>query len=377
MLHSRTYQRKPWRQVVRGEGWRGIRVPLASQRSAHTTLEAYLAEQSRQGQFQGAALVRRAGETLLDRGFGAADRAHGRPNTPETAFQIASISKQFAAAAILLLQESGALCVQDRIPVWVPECPDAWEPITVHQLLTQTSGMGHWDDLPELSLFEPNSWKHLLRIFQQLPLKFPPGQGWSYSSPAYVVLAHIVEQVAGEPYAQFLDRRIFHPLGMSSTGAGNRSPHQDQQALGYTGEELSPSFELDTVGMGAGDIWTTTHDLARWDVALTAPGLLSASSLQAMFASHAAVPDQNMRDLTTKLSGVWYGYGWFIAEVNGHRLWLHPGGNAGFNSINVLLQDDDAVVILLWNQQTNPMEIGLRVVAELLGAVGNAALSSP
>jgi CubicO group peptidase (beta-lactamase class C family) len=252
-------------------------------------LEAHLDEQNQLGRFHGACLVRRGSDTLLDRSFGFAVYAQGQPNTRETAFQIASVSKQFAAAAILLLQEEDALWVRDRVHTWIPDCPAAWEPITLHHLLTHTSGIGTWDDLPELRMFEPMCWEHLLRTFQQHPLKFPPGQGWAYSSPAFVLLAHIVEHVSAQPYATFLQRRVFQPLGMAHTGAGNSAA---QQAQGYAGEEPAASFELDTVGKGAGDIWSTTGDMARWDAALATPGLLSADSLRAMFAPHAAVPRQ-------------------------------------------------------------------------------------
>jgi CubicO group peptidase (beta-lactamase class C family) len=192
-----------------------------------------------------------------------------------------------------------------------------------------------------------------------------------------VLLAHIVEQVAGEPYARFLQHRIFHPLGMASTGAGNRAPHPEQQAQGYAGEEPAPSFELDTVALGAGDIWTTTRDLARWDAALAAPGLLSAGSLESMFAPQATVPDEVVREVSADLSGVRYGYGWFIGEVEGHRLWFHPGENAGFHSISMLLRDDEAMVLLLLNEEANPFEISLRLVTEVLGSLGRARPREP
>ncbi len=336
-------------------------------------LDAYLAEQSRQGLLNGSVLVRQDGETLLDRGYGMADRMHRRPNTPETVFQIASISKQFAAAAILLLQERGALSTQDRIQTWVPGCPAEWETITVHHLLTHTAGIGHWEDFPALSLFEPNTWETLVRIFRDHPLKFPPGVGWAYSSPAYVLLAHIVEQVAGVPYARFLHDQIFHPLGMASTGAGNQAPRQGQQAQGYVDATPVPSFELDTVGIGAGDIWSTTRDMARWDAALAAPGVLSADSLQAMFAPHAAVPD----DIAGR-AGIHYGYGWFMGEVEGRRMRFHDGGNAGFRSINIQLQDHDAVVILLSNDvPSGLLEISLHLVAAVEGGPDSAPAKGP
>jgi CubicO group peptidase (beta-lactamase class C family) len=242
-------------------------------------------------EFSGSVLVRRGEETLLEAACGLADRERAIPNRPDTEFQIASISKQFTAAAILQLQERGALSVQDQICRWLPDCPDPWMPVTIHHLLTHTSGIGHWPDFPELSLFEPNTPERVVETFRHGALKFPPGTDWSYSSPAYVLLAHIVERVSGERYADFLRQTIFDPLGMTSTGAGNRAPDPSRQAAGYEGAEPVPSFELDVVGMGAGDIWSTVEDLALWDRAMSAPGLLTEQSLQAMFTAHATTTD--------------------------------------------------------------------------------------
>lgn len=327
-------------------------------------LETYLAEQSQRGRWSGAVFVSRGGQTMLDRAYGVADRRTRRPNTLQTAFQIASVSKQFTAAAILLLQEQGQLSVQDHIAAWVPECPAEWEPITVHHLLTHTSGIGHWRDFPELSLYAPITREHLLSIFAERPLKFSPGSGWAYSSPAYVLLAHIVEQITGELYAAFLQRRLFQPLGLADTGAGNRAPRPDRQALGYAKGKPLPSFELDTVGVGAGDIWSTTHDLARWDAALATPGLLlSEASLRAMFAAYAAVPDD-----FADVPGTSYGYGWCLTEFGGHPARFHPGDNAGFNSVNIQLPDQQALIILLSNDENSDLaSISLHLIGELVG----------
>ncbi len=188
-------------------------------------------------------------------------------------------------------------------------------------------------------------------------------------APGYVLLAHIVEQVSGQPYAQFLHRRIFHPLGMSSTGAGNHAPRPDQQAVGYAGEILVPSFELETVDMGAGDMWSTSRDLALWDAALAAPALLSAASLQAMFTPHAAVADDFAVKVFDGIPGIQYGYGWFIVEVEGRQLRIHPGNQPGFISVNATRPSDDAVIIVLCNdQQSNVGEITCSLLGALLGA---------
>lgn len=327
-------------------------------------LDTYVSEQLQAGDAGGAILVRQAGTLLLDRSYGDADRARKQPNTPQTTFQIASISKQFTAASILLLQERGALSVQDHIHMWIPDCPPEWEPITIHHLLTHTSGIGHWDTYaPDLSLYEPNTRANLIRIFQHAPLRFSPGTDWHYSSPAFVLLAHIVEQITGEAYAAFLATNIFQPLGMDSTGAGSRAPYPERRAVGYEAGEPVSSFDLDNVGIGAGDIWSITADLVCWDAALAAPGLLSERSLTSMFTPH-AVTTRSFPEVPV----VHYGYGWFITTLMGHQIAYHTGGNAGYVSINVWLPNDDIVIVVLTNAagQLDTREMGMRIASELV-----------
>jgi CubicO group peptidase (beta-lactamase class C family) len=323
-------------------------------------------DQFAEGGFAGSVLVRHGNETLLDAAGGLADRERAIPNRPDTEFQIASISKQFTAAAVLLLQERGALSVQDPICRRLPDCPDSWRPITIHHLLTHTSGIGHWQDFPELSLFEPTTPERVIETFRQGPLKFAPGAGWSYSSPAYVLLARIVEAVSGTQYAGFLHQNIFQPLGMTSTGAGNRAPDPSRQAAGYEGTQAARSFELDVVGLGAGDVWSTTGDMARWDRAVSAPGLFRAATLQAMFSPYAWT-DQPLPDG----SPTQYGYGWSLGELAGQRLTLHTGGNAGFQSVNARFGDGDTILIVLSNdQRSDLMGVSMQLAAGLLGLVG-------
>src|SRR6185437_12143866 len=144
-----------------------------------------------------------------------------------TRFQIASVSKQFTAAAVLLLAERGALAVTDPASRWLAGGPPGWDQVTVHHLLTHTSGLPHWRDLPGLDLTQPASVDELLGRLRSAGLIFPPGQRHSYSSPGYVLLAHITEQASGQPHAQFLASEIFGPLGMSATFAGNPAGQPD------------------------------------------------------------------------------------------------------------------------------------------------------
>ncbi len=328
-----------------------------------------LSESIEQARFQGALYIIRANKTMIEAGYGWADRGTGRANTPETAFQIASVSKQFTEGAILLLQEQGALSVHDPLARWLPECPQAWKSITVHHLLTHTSGIGHWRDFPRLSLYHPIARADLLAIFQQGPLKFAPGTAWAYSSPGYVLLAHIVEQVAGEPYARFIQRRILDPLLMTRSSVGARSSHPDQQAMGYAGKKELPSFDLDTVSIGAGDVWATARDLGRWNQALMTPDrLLSAQSLTLMFTSHASVPDAY-----SEMHGVSYGYGWFLAEIGGHHVCLHPGDNSGFGALNLLVPAESLTIILLANDEDFDLwSLGQTLLHQALGEAWEA-----
>ncbi len=300
-----------------------------------------------QARFQGALFVSRTHKTMIDAGYGWADQRTGRPNTPETSFQIASISKQFTAGAILLLQEQGALSVHDPLERWLPECSKEWKSITVHHLLTHTSGIGHWGDFPHLSLYHPIAHTDLFAVFQQVPLKFAPGTAWAYSSPGYVLLAHIVEHIAGEPYAQFVERRILAPLSMTRSSVGTHSSQPEQQAVGYAGKKKLPSFELDTVGIGAGDVWATARDLGIWNQALMTPDrLLTAESLTLMFTSHVSIPDA-----VSEIHDASYGYGWFRAEIGGHHVCFHPGDNSGFGGLNLLVPAATLTIILLANDE--------------------------
>jgi CubicO group peptidase (beta-lactamase class C family) len=307
----------------------------------------HLSDSVTQARFQGALFVSRANKTMIDAGYGWADRRTSRPNTPETPFQIASISKQLAAGAILLLQEKGALSVHDPLERWLPECSQEWKSITVHHLLTHTSGIDHWGDLPHLSLYHPIARADLFAIFQQAPLKFAPGTAWAYSSPGYVLLAYIVEQIADEPYAQFVQSRILAPLSMTRSSVGTHSSQPEQQAVGYAGKKKRPSFELDTVSIGAGDVWTTARDLGLWNQALMTPDrLLTAESLTLMFTSHVSIPDA-----VSEIHDASYGYGWFRVEIGGHHVCFHPGDNSGFGALNLLVPAETLMIILLANDE--------------------------
>lgn len=298
---------------------------------------------------RGTALVERGGEVVFQYAGGTTG---GQPDAPidvGTRFQIASVSKQFTAAAVLLLVDRGPLSVDDHLADLLEGSPPIWEGITVHQLLCHTAGLVHWPQLPELDLTAHLPANEELELFRRAPLVSVPGTAYAYSSPGYVLLAHIVERVSGMPYREFLAHEIFSPLGLRSTFAGNGVGEVDLASPLHSGEPVA-SFELDVVGMGAGDAWSTIEDLAAWDAALDAGRILSEESRRQMFTVHTPV--------TEELGGVridGYGYAWYMADVGGHSIVFHTGGNAGFQSINATMPDDDARFIALTNDTSTDL----------------------
>lgn len=304
-------------------------------------------EDSLQEAFRGALLLQKGDRDVLARAGGRADPTSA--NSLATRFQLASVSKQFTCAAILVLAERGALDLHDPISRWVEDTPDRWKGITLHHLMTHTAGLLHWSDLPQAIHTEPPPMSELIAMFMRAPLISEPGTKYSYSSPGFVLLALVAQRCAEKSYTALLQDEIFAPLGMSSTFAGDGAGRGDL-ALGYRGEEMVQSMSLDVTDMGAGDIWSTVGDLAIWDVAITSGIFLSDQSRRQMLTPHVSMSDE--------IEGIdfeGYGYGWCIGRTGGHRLIFHSGDNFGYQSVNAILPDDDARLVVLTNDETTDL----------------------
>lgn len=295
------------------------------------------------GSLQGAALLQRGTEDLVAFAGGPAGTSPDTGCALGTRFQIASVSKQFTAAAVLLLADRGVLSVDDPVRSWLDGCPAAWEPVTVHHLLTHTSGLPHWHALPGLDLTRAAAASELLESFASAPLLSPPGKRFSYSSPGYVLLGLLIEKATGQPYHAFLARDVLRPLGLAATFSGSPGTEPALAAGRHDGAAV-PSFELDTVNLGTGSIWSTVGDLARWDRALASGEVLSDAARQAMFTAHVPLEDD---DGLIRTEG--YGYGWFTGTASGHRIYYHPGDQSGFCSLNAWFPDDDVRLAVLSN----------------------------
>jgi CubicO group peptidase (beta-lactamase class C family) len=320
------------------------------------TLNALTAKE----EFTGAVLVARNGEVILSQGYGLADQEKNLPNTPQTKYRLASITKEFTATAILILQAQGKLKVQDPICRYIPECPPAWQDITIHHLLTHTSGIPNLTEFPDFDTFKatPSAPLQTIARFRDMPLDFKPGERGSYSNSGYVVLGYIIEQASGQSYETFLRQDIFEPVQMENTGYD----HEDGSlAVGYTGfhGRWEKPDDLDmTLPFAAGGLYSTVEDLYRWDQAIYTEQLMSQESLNIMF-----TPQTMLSNL-----GMSYGYGWFVREVNNHLVLSHSGGIEGFATEMRRYPDDKLTIIILSNRDTTDViAVGNQIAQVALG----------
>lgn len=324
-------------------------------------LDDYLTGLAGQQQFRGAVEVRRGADVLLRKGYGPADVEAGTPITPDTRFEIGSITKQFTAVAILRLQEQGKLRVAEPICTYLPGCPAEWAPITVEQLLVHTSGLYNYTSAPEeeAAPFQNRvvAPAELISYVAGKPLDFPPGTQWRYSNSGYVVLGALVERLSGMDYGTFLRRQLFDALGMRDTRYDGGAP---PRAKGYT-DWTTPGEDHPSLYYAAGGVVSTTGDLARWNGFLLSgkPAVLNAASLASMFTSRAQVPG----------TPVGYGYGIEVHDSGPALTYYHGGLVTGFRCANSIRPSSGLSVTVLTNDTwIDPEAIGTRL-AELADGI--------
>ena len=293
----------------------------------------------------GTAMVTKGGSVEADLAGGLADVEAGVPCTSATRFQLCSVSKQFAAAAVMLLVESGRLDLREPVTRWLPEGPPQWRQVTLHHLLSHTAGLPHWLEAPGLDPAEPMRIGERLEVIQATPLRTEPGAQWHYSSPGFVLAGFIVERASGQPYREFLAERILSPLRLTQTTVGGVP---GAAARGYRDGQPVPLWDLDAMP-GTGDLWSTAGDLTRFTAALHRGELVTASSLRAMCTAHAALDDDD--DGEPRLTTTGYGYGMFTGIFAGRAACYHPGDNPGYQSVACWIPDRAASIVILVNDE--------------------------
>jgi CubicO group peptidase (beta-lactamase class C family) len=293
--------------------------------------------------FSGSVLVARGDDVIFSGAYGYADVERGIRNDVQTQFRIGSVTKPFTAITVLKLQESGLLSVTDPICKYFDPCPHAWSPITIHELLSHTSG------IPDLTFREdylevaakPASHDEIIATFRDLPLRFPVGEKFEYSNSNYHLLGWIIERVTGNSYGDALAERMLMPLGLSATFMDGSSVAANRVAVGYRPADdgsLKPDSRYDPAwSFASGGLFSTVEDLLRWSRALETDELLSASSRQTMWTP--------VKDT--------YGYGWNIRkpspETLSRRVRMHSGRTPGYTACFVRFPDDDLTTIVLSN----------------------------
>lgn len=326
---------------------------ICTSSSAADDIDAYLDTQMRNLHIPGLSLaVVRDGRIAKAKGYGLANIELNVPAMTNTVYELGSASKQFTAVAVLLLAEEGKLSLDDSIAKYFPAAPPEWKPITIHHLLTHTSGIRNHVAVPGyLGIFKMNlmfeatpTREELLAMFFELPMEFEPGATWSYDNTGYILLGWIIEQVSGKSYWDFVDQRLFKPLGMTATRNTDMRPVIPNRAAGY--EWVKDRFEnrpvlWPSVAFSAGSFLTTVEDMARRDAGLRNETLLKRAVLERMWTpARAAGGGPASFDC---------GYGQFIENYRGHRLVHHSGGTPGFSSSVHRWVDDGVTVIILTN----------------------------
>jgi CubicO group peptidase (beta-lactamase class C family) len=308
---------------------------------AAATTDEYLQAEMKKRRIPGLALaVVKNGEVVKVQGYGLANLEHDAPVTPETVFELASVTKQFTATAIMRLSEQGKLKLDDPINKYLPDAPSKWNGITIRHLLTHTGGIVSLEQgFADLSGKTEVSTEELFRSVAKDPLSFAPGERHQYSDAGYFLLGMIIEKVSGQRYRHFLREQFFNSLAMTATSILDQWAIIKHRAAGYmlrNGELINIRRIRQNELPSHFGVLTNVRDLARWDIALAAGKVVSEASLQAMW-----TPAQLNHGQTYP-----YGFGWEIERMGDHRLITHSGVTG---TEYTRLPDDHLTVIILSN----------------------------
>lgn len=319
----------------------------AAQQNHASLIDNYMSAQASVHEFSGAVLVAKKGEILYQKAFGLANREWNIPNTADTRFPIASLTKQFTAAAILRLEEQGKLSTSDKLSKYFPHFPKA-DSITIHMLLNHTSGIhdllqdSEFADInPNLQIGQLND-SLLVNIFKDKPFDFAPGTFWRYSNSGYILLGYLIQKTSGISYRDYIQKNLLQKANMTNTDLFRFDTILPRRASGYSRmQHLWQNSRIININISfaTGGLFSTVGDLFIWRKALNSGTIISEKSLRKM-----NTPNHEDRG---------YGYGVFIDKANNRRTIFHSGRLLGFSSFMIEYPDDDIQIIILTNRETN------------------------
>ena len=288
-------------------------------------------------------LVAKKGDIIYHKAFGMANMELDVPMETDMVFEIASITKQFTAVSILMLMEQGKLNLDDDITKFIKDYPTDGHHISIHHLLTHTSGiksytsMESWMPIWRKDL-QP---KEIIHFFKDEPMDFVPGEKWQYNNSAYFILGYIIEKASGQTYEEFVEQNIFKPLDMQSSRYGSQSEIIKKRAYGYQKNEVYVNAEYLSLTQpyAAGSLMSTVKDLFIWNRAIRTHKLVKQESIELAFTNHALNNGEKIN----------YGYGWGLNEINGSPTIEHSGGIFGYSTNAIYLPDEDVFVAIYAN----------------------------
>jgi len=294
-------------------------------------------------------LVAKEGKPIYRKAFGKADLELDVNATPENVYEIGSITKQFTAVAILMLQEQGKLNVQDEITKYIPDYPTQDKKITIHQLLNHTSGIKSYTNMPTFMNLARTDMTptELIDKFKNEPMEFEPGTEFNYNNSGYILLGHIIEVVTGDTYENFIEKNIFETLGMKNSRYGKMNEIIPNRANGYSEAEgdsfINANYLSLTLPYAAGSLMSTVDDLLLWQNAISANTLIKRSSLETAINGSTLANGKKIP----------YGYGWGKNKIQGETAIAHSGGIFGYSTNGIYLPNQDIYVIGLTNCDCN------------------------
>ncbi|HYP08420.1 MAG TPA: serine hydrolase [Bryobacteraceae bacterium] len=317
-------------------------------------IDEYVTAQLRSQHIPGLSLaILKGGKPIKLKGYGVANLELDAPATPQSVYKIGSLSKQFIAAGLMVLAREGKVGLDNSIREYLKDAPETWQTITVRHLLTHTGGLAR--EAPGFEPLKLQSDAELIQTAYSTPLSFSPGEKFEYSNLGYYVLAEIIHRASQNPWPQYLQERLFAPLGMSATRTTTNEELVPHRADGH--EWIDGKYRNGNILIGvrpSGAFLSNIQDLAKWDLALYSDQLLSQAQREAMW-KRVKLNDGSERP---------YGFGWYLENVGKHRLVRHAGTIAGFRSEMARFVDDGLTVIVLTNSGVSvPERIAIKVAS--------------